>query len=318
MSGGGRVLLIVPDRLGDSILASGLVAALAERHGARMVVAGGAAARDLFERHPLVDAYWVMKKAPRAGHWRALWARARGERWAAVCDLRGSLTGYALRRGAFYRHDKRRAATGDHVVEAHSAVIGGGPYAPDLTGLAWPEPPAWIAEALNGARAVAIGPTAGWPWKIWPAARWAEVQAGLKARLGENVPFVLLGAPGEEAVTAPLAEALGEAGLDATGRLGVAETGAVIRACGVFAGNDSGLMHLAAASGAKVLGLFGHTRPEEYGPWSRRARTVVAPSAEQGRVRKAITPPEALALISEIRPEAVTEALAGLIEDPEI
>ncbi|HAY47514.1 MAG TPA: glycosyltransferase family 9 protein, partial [Thalassospira sp.] len=34
----------------------------------------------------------------------------------------------------------------------------------------------------------------------------------------------------------------------------------------LYIGNDSGLMHMAAAAGTPTLGLFGPTREENYGP----------------------------------------------------
>ena len=44
-------------------------------------------------------------------------------------------------------------------------------------------------------------------------------------------------------------------------------------------GNDSGLMHLAAAAGAPTLGLFGPTPAAEYAPAGPRAAVAVAPGA---------------------------------------
>src|SRR5690606_15665974 len=49
--------------------------------------------------------------------------------------------------------------------------------------------------------------------------------------------------------------------------------------------NDSGVSHLAAASGARQLTLFGVTQPERTGPWSDKAVCLGSaqawPSAEQ-------------------------------------
>jgi ADP-heptose:LPS heptosyltransferase len=44
----------------------------------------------------------------------------------------------------------------------------------------------------------------------------------------------------------------------------------------MFIGNDSGLMHLAAAAGAPTIGLFGPTPSDEYGPAGPKASAVLA------------------------------------------
>ena len=76
-------------------------------------------------------------------------------------------------------------------------------------------------------------------------------------------------------MAAPLLAALPDA-IDLTGRLSLPEAAAVLRRAALFVGNDSGLMHLAAAAGAPTLGLFGPTNAAEYGPAGSRARAVLA------------------------------------------
>ncbi len=49
---------------------------------------------------------------------------------------------------------------------------------------------------------------------------------------------------------------------------------AVLRRCLLFIGNDTGLMHVAAASGAPTLGLFGPSPVEQYAPWGRCTEVV--------------------------------------------
>ena len=61
------------------------------------------------------------------------------------------------------------------------------------------------------------------------------------------------------------------------GRLSLAEAAACLARCRLFVGNDSGLMHLAAAAGTPTLGLFGPSLASEYAPSGRCAAAVVAP-----------------------------------------
>jgi ADP-heptose:LPS heptosyltransferase len=73
----------------------------------------------------------------------------------------------------------------------------------------------------------------------------------------------------------PLLTALPEA-VDLVGRLTLPEVAACLARCAQFVGNDSGLMHLAAAAGTPTLGLFGPTPAHEYAPAGPRAAAVLS------------------------------------------
>ena len=92
---------------------------------------------------------------------------------------------------------------------------------------------------------------------------------------------MVFGGPGEaeRALAAPLLAALPPDAVDLVGRLEIPEAAAALARCALFVGNDSGLMHLAAAVGTPTLGLFGPTSAEEYGPVGARAAAVIAPGA---------------------------------------
>ena len=64
--------------------------------------------------------------------------------------------------------------------------------------------------------------------------------------------------------------------VDLVGALTLPEAAACLERCALFVGNDSGLMHLAAAVGAPTLGLFGPTPASEYGPSGVQAGFVAA------------------------------------------
>ena len=64
--------------------------------------------------------------------------------------------------------------------------------------------------------------------------------------------------------------------IDLVGRLTLPEVAACMARCAIFIGNDSGLMHIAAAAGCPTLGLFGPTPANEYGPAGRCAAPVVS------------------------------------------
>src|SRR5262249_47420284 len=80
----------------------------------------------------------------------------------------------------------------------------------------------------------------------------------------------VLAAAHEQGQAAPLLAALPPARrIDLVGRTDLLTAAAVLRRSALFIGNDTGLMHLAAASGTPTLGLFGPSPVERYAPWGR-------------------------------------------------
>lgn len=49
---------------------------------------------------------------------------------------------------------------------------------------------------------------------------------------------------------------------------------AVLQRCGLFIGNDSGLLQMASAASIPAVGLFGPTDEVRYGPYGKRAAIV--------------------------------------------
>jgi len=67
-----------------------------------------------------------------------------------------------------------------------------------------------------------------------------------------------------------------------------------------FIGNDSGPMHLAAASGNRVLALFGPTSPRQFGPYPLENPKHRAVEAPEGRLDR-LEPAAVLAAVQELR-----------------
>ena len=86
---------------------------------------------------------------------------------------------------------------------------------------------------------------------------------------------MLLGGPEDQAAVEPVrASVPRDRCIDLVGREELIVAYAALKRARLFVGNDSGLMHLAAAAGAPTLGLFGPSDEALYAPWGARARTV--------------------------------------------
>jgi ADP-heptose:LPS heptosyltransferase len=109
-------------------------------------------------------------------------------------------------------------------------------------------------------------------WKRYPAERWIEVAAALAS---QGAAVVVLGGPGEESETASFCAAAG-AGVVPSGPLGVRELSALLNACELFVGGDTGPMHIAWAVGCPVVAVFGPTDPRLNAPFGA-GHTVLAP-----------------------------------------
>ena len=271
-----RLMFISYNRIGDAVLSSGLLGHLIDRHrGARIWVAAGPLAVELFANAPGVERLLPLEKRALAGHWLGLWRQAFGQRWDLVVDLRASLLAYGLL--AKQRRVLTPAKSTLHRVRHLGQLLGlDPPPAPRL----WPAPAdlTRAAELLPlGGPVLAVAPGANWGGKTWPAARFAELVRRLTAPAGPlpGARLLLLGAPAERAACAQVAAAMPAANaVDLAGRAGLLTAYACLLRCRLFVGNDSAAMHLAAAAGCATLGLFGPSREELYGPWGENCAAV--------------------------------------------
>ena len=119
---------------------------------------------------------------------------------------------------------------------------------------------------------IAIHPGSGSPKKNWSADRFATLAVRL---LGEPdfTPLFIFGYA--DSVARESLAALAPA-IPVLPSYGLAELAAVLGCCAGYAGNDSGITHLAAAVGIPVVALFGPTDPAVWGPRGPNVRIINA------------------------------------------
>ena len=129
-----------------------------------------------------------------------------------------------------------------------------------------------ISDFIGKDPLISICPTAKWETKCWPEESFASVADLLSERVKARV--VLLGSPAESTLVGRIARRMRHVPLDLSGRLSILEIAALLERSALFVGNDSGLMHLASATGTSTVAIFGPTDPRRTGPYNARARVA--------------------------------------------
>ncbi len=305
-----RLLVSLPNWLGDAVLATGILGSLHRlEHPPIVDVCGNSTALAVAGNHPVVARSIHFERRGehrRPGRFLALARSLRDQRYdahlvlapglssalfarAIGSPLRAGFAGPARRFFLTHRLVRRRRGS-EHLLEEYRKVL-------DLLGLAAPpiEPEVMVAsEAARRAAALltahglgrrgyaVLAPDAAYGLtKRWPAERFAQL--GMALAEGHGLAIVLVGASGSAAPAAVRAQMAASAArpernlaiADLTGETDLPTLAAVLAQSNLVVANDSGPLHLARAVGAPAVGIFGSTDPGWTGPRGGRAVTAV-------------------------------------------
>ncbi|NOT33944.1 MAG: glycosyltransferase family 9 protein, partial [Candidatus Eisenbacteria bacterium] len=289
MSRGGaaprRVLIRLPNWLGDALMARPALAALAAAlPAAHRHVVGPGALLELLRG----EGVWQSDAAlgdPESGPARVRemgpWDAAivfppsfSSAWWALRCGARRRVGFRGDARAWLLTEALRRRARGDlHLSREYLQLVAslGAPAValPPLTVV-----PQWAAAAharVGDARVAIVAPGAIYgPAKCWPPESFAEVGRALTARA---LTVLVCGTAAEADRCAQVAAAIPGA-IDLAGRTGLGELTALCARAYAVVCNDSGLGHLAAATGALTISVFGSTSSAWTAPLGPRAHVV--------------------------------------------
>lgn len=330
-----RVLLVRTSALGDVVHALPVLAALRRRYPeAEIAWVVDEVFAPLLAGHESLDRLITapLRRARRRGS-RLAGARdtarflreLREFRPDVALDLMGNHKGAAIarcsgarRRIGLDRRDRRERSSSLWINEP---VVARGSHAVArmldlLAPLDVPEaPPEFAPERLvcgrdqvPAGRYAYVHPGAAWGNKRYPAERWGRVATELARRTGLTVQVGA--APGEEAI----ADAAVAASQGAARRLDLPDLAALagaLRGARVVLAGDTGALHLAAALGRPVVGLYGPTDPERHGPLGRAEVMFERLPCSFCHQRL----PDAKPCLLALDPERVAERAAGVALD---
>jgi heptosyltransferase-1 len=175
-------------------------------------------------------------------------------------------------------------ATAAHVVERNCqllAPLGLHETSPSFAMPHWPvsrgRMRGWLESTRMPTAPVLINPGAGWPSKIWPAERFAELARSIHRRHGLQSVVVWGGDSERAAAERIAADSAGSAILAPPTSL--QDLGELCRLVRAFISSDTGPLHLAAAVGTPCIGLFGPVPAKRNGPYGPQHQAVEPPAS---------------------------------------
>lgn len=291
-----KLLVIKTEQRGDVVLATAALKAL-RRHfrKAEIVALTGPWGAELLQRHPTVDRVLVFEHPPNAvergreptpGERLQLLERLRSEGFDAGIDLtahpysvnllwEAKIPCRAGAAGTGASHRLTHAVAPDlgmHQVERMLAVVTAlgapdinfAPHIPVDTERQTELLQALAAQGLPLDQPYVCLHAGGRGLKRWPAERWAQVAEKIGGDF--NLKVVLLAGPDEQEVLQPFQRLIKADKAFLSPAKTFIDSGTVIARARLYLGNDSGLMHLAAAVGVRVVTVFGPTLTTQWRP----------------------------------------------------
>jgi heptosyltransferase-2 len=174
---------------------------------------------------------------------------------------------------------------------------------------------AWRAQMNlpnEGRRVVALAPGAVGPSKRWTLSGFTQLTKNLAA---DNIDVWIVGGPGEKSLAADICAASPNA-RDLTGT-DLRNAILALAAADVAVSNDSGLLHVAAATGTPSIGIFGPTSPWHWAPLNPLAAIVQADIDLDCRpCHKPVCAPGHHLCMREIGAENVTRLVRSALANP--
>jgi lipopolysaccharide heptosyltransferase II len=132
------------------------------------------------------------------------------------------------------------------------------------------------AGARLGSWRCAVAPGAAYgAAKCWLPERFAALADRLISQCDADVIF--FGTPAETEIVSRIAAAMSRPAITLVGKTSLRDLPGLLSACSAFIGNDSGAMHVAAAVGLPVVGIFGPTDPVRTAPLTRQFTLIQEP-----------------------------------------
>jgi predicted lipopolysaccharide heptosyltransferase III len=291
-----RILLIKLRYLGDVVLSTPILPLLRKQFPeAKMTFLVNPGTAAVLQGNPYLDEVWVL---PRQSWWQQLrfLQHVRNAKFDTVIDLTDGdrsaflswVTGAPVRlgynrdrrwRGKFYSQVLPSAYGSMHMVEYHQQAIAGLGIKESVG-----EPEVYIHSEVRqqdkeefgdfsakGQPLVLLHPTARYVFKAWPLERFAAVADWLS---GQGIHVALIGSQREILIGQQIINLTKHKPVNLMGKTRLSQLPVLMKRSHLLIANDGGPMHMAAAVGCPVVGLFGPTDPAVWGPRGSKVKVI--------------------------------------------
>ena len=292
-----RILLIKLRYLGDVVLSTPLLPLLRKQFpDAIITFLVNPGTESVLQSNPYLDEVWAL---PRESWWQQLSfiRKVREAKFDAVIDLTDAdrsaflsfMSGASTRigynhehrwRGKFYTYLVSAHYGSMHMVEYHQQALAGLGIKelvgkPEVygegSGVGQQDEDGFGDFSTKDQSLVLLHPTARYVFKAWPLERFAAVSDWLS---GQGLRVALIGSQSEVLIGQQIVNVSKSKPINLMGKTHLSQLIVLMKQSVLFIGNDGGPMHIAAAVGCPVLGLFGPTDPAVWGPRGSNVKVI--------------------------------------------
>ena len=321
-----RILVILPNWLGDAIMATPAIELLSEYHpDAKFTFVGSYVSIEALKHHPKCERAVVDETKKASNRFIATYKLARelGAFHLAV-TFRNQLHSSLLLRftntvvclakqswhSMFLLSHTPRIKAGKHLVlqYAQLAMTNVDNYTNDIGALKLYIKPQEFTKPTLGINAGATYGSA----KRWYPERFAEVAS----EFSDKFDIIIFGGPGEVEMARDIEDSLLSLNthnfINLAGKTNIEELCSNIAGCSLFITNDSGPMHVAAAYQVPTVAIFGPTKHQETSQWMNEKSKIVREEMECAPCMKRECPLKHHECMKNITASKVIEAVKEL------
>ena len=291
-----NILLIKLRYLGDVILCTPVLPLLRKHYPeAKITFLVNPGTAEVLEGNPYLDAVW---EVPRQS-WRQqleFIRLLRKEQFDLVIDLTDGdraaflawVTGASVRlgynreqrwRGKLYTQVLPSEYATMHMVDYHQQALAGldiheSVGKPEVflrSDQSQPDKDVLSQVSTNGQPIILLHPAARYENKAWPLERFAEVADWLSK---QGMGVALIGVQQDMLLGQQILKMSRHNPVNLMGKTSLSQLAVLMKRSQLVIGNDAGPMHMAAAVGCPVLGLFGPTDPAVWGPRGSTVKVI--------------------------------------------